>query len=164
MDEGVIAEKMKLLSEQINVRLTQGDKEKILKDIIALLNSSFRHTATYIYLYDEWQGSYEPVLEDARQSSRLTESAQRIVKFIDSIIRQPDLKRIYKKRICGLNFTMLPLKPAIGPEGILIMVHVNEEKSVSHDCLMMIKEELEQILTTLHHYHHLSEQNRKHEL
>lgn len=164
MDEGVIAEKMKLLSEQINVRLTQGDKEKILKDIIALLNSSFRHTATYIYLYDEWQGSYEPVLEDARQSSRLTESAQRIVKFIDSIIRHPDLKRIYKKRIGGLNFTMLPLKPAIGPEGILIMVHVNEEKSVSHDCLMMIKEELEQILTTLHHYHHLSEQNRKHEL
>ena len=68
MDEGVIAEKMKLLSEQINVRLTQGDKEKFLKDIIALLNSSFRHTATYIYLYDEWQGSYETVLEDARKS------------------------------------------------------------------------------------------------
>lgn len=141
------------------------NRSKVLKELIKIINDTFKHTQSALYIFDVWQELYKPETECLFMSPQVCESLNaKLRDFLENALHQTTQKEINLKQFENQTCVLIPLRPTSKPNGLMIIIYENKKININDKILYLIKEELEQLLSVLNHYQLLKDKHDKKEL
>lgn len=140
---------------------TIKNRNKVLINLIAYLNSSNEFGKAAFYLLNHWEQVYQPV-ESCLSNTETSLLANNIEfkAFIESALQQIHNEDISYQKCGGHIVIAIPLIALNDPKGLILLTYNGEFNDVLQTRIAKLQATVEKVLNILNHYQHLYQKNR----